>query len=132
MKKMLIYEPAMCCPTGLCGVGVDPELLRISTALNTLKKKGIIIERYNLSNSPQEFVNNEEISRLMEAGGVEILPATVVDGEVKITKRYPTNEEIITLLDLSPEALVEEQKLDNRVKIKPKTNEGCGCKGGCC
>lgn len=37
MKKMKIFEPAMCCPTGLCGVGVDPELLRISTVLDTLK-----------------------------------------------------------------------------------------------
>ena len=36
MKKMAIYEPAMCCPTGLCGVGVNPELLRISAALAAL------------------------------------------------------------------------------------------------
>lgn len=41
MKTMKLYEPAMCCPTGLCGVGVDPELLRISTALNTLKQNGV-------------------------------------------------------------------------------------------
>lgn len=45
MKKLSIYEPAMCCETGLCGVSVDSELLRISTVLNTLKNKGIIIER---------------------------------------------------------------------------------------
>ena len=24
MKKMCIYEPALCCETGLCGVNVDP------------------------------------------------------------------------------------------------------------
>ena len=39
MRTMKIFEPAMCCPTGLCGVGVDPELLRVSTVLNTLKQK---------------------------------------------------------------------------------------------
>ena len=33
MKTMKIYEPAMCCTTGLCGVGVDSELLRVSTVL---------------------------------------------------------------------------------------------------
>lgn len=27
MRIMKIFEPAMCCPTGLCGVSVDPELL---------------------------------------------------------------------------------------------------------
>lgn len=52
MKKITIYEPAMCCPTGLCGVGVDPELLRISTAVNNLEEKDIEIKRYNLINSP--------------------------------------------------------------------------------
>jgi hypothetical protein len=40
MKKMSICEPAMCCGTGLCGVGVAPELLRISTVLNTLNQAG--------------------------------------------------------------------------------------------
>lgn len=52
MKKMSIYEPALCCETGLCGVNVDPELLRITTVLNNLKNKGIIIARYNLNSTP--------------------------------------------------------------------------------
>ncbi len=123
MKKIKIYEPAMCCSTGLCGVGVDPELLRISTTLNTLQKKGIIVERYNLSNSPQEFVANEVVNGLIQTEGVEILPVTVVDGQVKITKRYPTNQEFITLLEISGEDLgiKESKQVDN-----------CGCKGGCC
>jgi hypothetical protein len=43
MKKIKIFEPAMCCPTGLCGVGVDPELLRISTVLDTLKKTCVLL-----------------------------------------------------------------------------------------
>lgn len=51
MKTMKIYEPAMCCPTGLCGVGVDPELLRISTVLNTLKQNGVEVQRFNLANA---------------------------------------------------------------------------------
>lgn len=46
MKKMKIFEPAMCGPTGLCGMGVDPELLRISTVLdicpvNTMRIRGL-------------------------------------------------------------------------------------------
>lgn len=50
MKNIEIFEPAMCCSTGLCGVSVDPELLRISTVLNTLKERGIEVKRYNLTN----------------------------------------------------------------------------------
>lgn len=63
MKKMSIYEPALCCETGLCGVNVDSELLRITTVLNNLKNKGIIIERYNLKSTPMEFVKNNTVNQ---------------------------------------------------------------------
>jgi len=98
MKKMQIFEPAMCCSTGLCGVGVDPELLRISTVSDNLKKNGVEIERFNLSNSPQEFINNKNINKFINDKGVDELPATVLDGEIVIKGRYPTNDEIEKLL----------------------------------
>ena len=47
MKHMEIFEQAMCCPTGLCGPSIDPELLRVSTVLDTLKQHGIDVGRYN-------------------------------------------------------------------------------------
>ncbi len=46
MKKMIIFDPAMCCSTGVCGPGVDPELLRVSTVINNLSNRGVIVERY--------------------------------------------------------------------------------------
>lgn len=42
MKQMEIFEQAMCCPTGLCGPSIDPELLRLSSVLDALKEKGIV------------------------------------------------------------------------------------------
>lgn len=132
MKKMAIYEPAMCCPTGICGVGVDPELLRVSTVLNTLKKNGVIVDRYNLTNSPQEFVNNTEINKLMMSDGVEILPVIVVDGKIMITKRYPTNDEFIALLNVPRSYLGGEPKPEKKVEISSEKSGGCCCKGGCC
>jgi hypothetical protein len=130
MKKMQIFEPAMCCSTGLCGVGVDPELLRISTVLNSLKKNGITVERFNLTNAPQEFIKNNEVNQQMMTDGVEVLPVTIVDGKIVITKRYPTNDEIIALLDVPKSYLGEETKPAN--KDTPKKSGSCGCKGGCC
>lgn len=44
-KQVQIFEQAMCCPTGLCGPSVDPELLRISAVPDTLEKHGILVER---------------------------------------------------------------------------------------
>ncbi|MDD4474963.1 MAG: arsenite efflux transporter metallochaperone ArsD [Eubacteriales bacterium] len=129
MKKLSIYEPAMCCSTGLCGVGVDSELLRISTVLNSLKKNGVEIQRYNLSSAPQEFINDKAVNNFINTKGVDGLPVTVLDGEIIITGRYPTNEEFVKLLNV-PMSFIGEQPKE--VKVSPKRSGGCGCKGGCC
>lgn len=130
MKKMQIFEPAMCCPTGLCGVGVDPELLRISAVLNSLKKNGITVDRFNLTDAPMEFINNKPVNKLInDAHGIEKLPVTVVDGEIVITGRYPANEDFISLLQI-PASLLGEAP--GAVKDKPQDEGGCGCAGGNC
>jgi hypothetical protein len=131
MKKMKIFEPAMCCPTGICGVGVDPELLRISTVLETLKKHGVIVERFNLNSAPAEFIKDKTINAYINEKGAEGLPAVMVDGEIVITGRYPTNEEFTNFLDLSEDVLGVKSK-PLTVKISKKKSGGCDCKGGCC
>ena len=105
MKAMKIFEPAMCCPTGLCGVGVDPELLRISTVLNTLKENGIEIQRYNLTSAPQAFVDHKAVTEFLQKFGPDKLPVVMVDDFIVITGRYPSNEEFTSWLELSPELL---------------------------
>lgn len=123
MKKMVIFEPAMCCPTGVCGPSVDKELLRISIVLNNLKNNGVIVERHNLSNNPQIFVDNKEINAMLNDSGIEILPIITVDGVVVKTKSYPTNEDFCKLLDVPEDYLKAASK---------KPSQGCGCEGGCC
>ena len=98
---MAIYEPAMCCSTGVCGVGVDEDLLRISTVLSTLEKNDVVVERYNLSSSPQAFITNPVVNGHIRAKGLDVFPITVVNDEIVLSGRYPSNEEFITLLDLS-------------------------------
>lgn len=88
----------MCCSTGLCGVDVDPELLRILTVLNKLKKDGIEVERFNLTNSPFVFMNNNLIMNFINTKGVDLLPVIVVDEEIVITGRYQSYDEVINLL----------------------------------
>ena len=129
MKKMQIFEPAMCCSTGLCGVGVDPELLRISTVLNAMEKNGVVIDRYNLSNSPNEFITNETVNAFIKDKGVDGLPVTVLDDEIVIMGRYPSNEEFIALLNV-PKSFVGEQPMVAKATIKKSS--GCGCSGGDC
>lgn len=128
MKTLQIFEPAMCCPTGLCGVGIDPELLRISTILDTLKKKGINVDRFNLNSAPMEFVNNKAVNAFLNDQGVGGLPVSLLDGEIILTGRYPTNEEFTRWLGLPTDLLgLPVLKLH-----LPKKSCGCGCKGGRC
>ena len=125
MKKMIIFDPAMCCSTGVCGPGVDPELLRVSTLLNNLKSNGVFVERNNLSNNPQAFVSNQVINNLLNSQGVDVLPVILVDGEVVKTKGYPKNEEFCSFLE------IPESYLKMKIQLKTKSSD-CGCKDGCC
>ena len=107
MKNMKIYEPSMCCPTGLCGVSFDPELVRISAIFDKLAKSDVKVERFNLTNSPMEFIKNREVNKIVGDQGVEALPITIVEGEIVLMGRYPKNEEIMKLLDLPQELFYE-------------------------
>ncbi|ABX42520.1 arsenite efflux transporter metallochaperone ArsD [Lachnoclostridium phytofermentans] len=122
MKKMFIYEPAMCCETGLCGVGVDPELLRVSTVINNLKKLGYEVNRYNLTSAPMEFVKNKYVNDSMKTGGAKVLPITIVEDTVVKSGKYPTNDEFFEWLEVYKQPY-EEDLNDN--------NDDC-CGGGCC
>ena len=122
MRKMIIFDPAMCCSTGVCGPSVNPELLRVATVINNLKSKGILIERYNLTNNPQIFVDNKVINELLMKQGVKILPVTMVDDKIVKMASYPTNDEFCYLLEISPNAL----------KIEVRNSGSCSCNGGTC
>lgn len=122
MKKIRIYEPAMCCSTGVCGVSVDPELLRMSSLVEKLDKKGIDIKRFNLNNAPQEFVENKKVNEILNQKGEDILPLTIVDDEIIKSGAYPSNEEFEEILSI---------KIDE----KNEEDESSGCcssDSGCC
>lgn len=128
MSKVEIYEPAMCCSTGVCGPGVDQELLRVATFLNELEGEERKIIRYNLSSDPMAFVTNKEVNDIIANEGTEALPITVVDGKVKQKGSYPSNANFAEWAGMTREDIIKMvQKND-----KP-TACGCGCdKEGCC
>jgi len=121
MKKIEIFDPAMCCSTGVCGPSIDPELMRVATVINSLKAKGIVIKRHGLSNEPQDFISNKVINDILQKDGADVLPVTLVDGEVAKTKEYPTNKELSEWLEIE-------------VKTRqPLKKYGCNCgPKGCC
>lgn len=122
MKKMVIYDPAMCCPTGVCGPSVDKNLLRVATLLNRLEKRGIKVERHNLSDNPQAFVDNSEVNKLLMDQGIDVLPITMVDGQIVKTGEYPTNEEFVELLEIPEEYIMSELAANKARKAKMNQN----------
>ena len=105
-KAVKIYDPALCCPTGLCGVNIDPELMRIAVVIETLKKKGITIERFNLRDHPQIYVDNKKINDYLMKESAEILPITTLDDEIVLTKQYPSNAQIAEWMNVKEEELI--------------------------
>ena len=100
MKKIEIFDPAMCCPTGLCGTSINPELMRIAVVIETLKKQGVIVTRHNLRDEPQVYVSNKTVNDYLQQHGAEALPITLVDGEVAVSKTYPTTRRMSEWTDI--------------------------------
>jgi len=101
MKKLAIYEPALCCSTGVCGPSVDEDLLRITGVMKHVKEtEGVMMVRYNLASNPDSFVRNTTVTDRMQSEGKNVLPITVLDGEIVKTGAYPTNEEISEYLNI--------------------------------
>ena len=101
MKKIEIFDPAMCCETGICGPSIDQELLKVATLIQALKDKGADISRYGLANNPQKFVENKVVNELLQTEGAEVLPLVLVDGKVAKKKAYPTEAEFLAWTNLS-------------------------------
>ena len=94
MSKLQVYDPAMCCSTGVCGRSVDPVLPRFSADLEWLKSKGVAVERYNLAQDVAAFAANSTVKQALNSQGTKCLPMILVDGRVVSQSDYPTREQL--------------------------------------
>jgi hypothetical protein len=99
MSKVQVFDPPMCCSTGVCGPQVDPALVRFAADLEWLRSKGVEVERFNLSQGPAPFVGNPLVAQAMRAGA-DALPMLIVDGKVAAQGRYPDREALAALVGL--------------------------------
>lgn len=91
---MEIYDPPMCCPTGLCGPNIDQTLLDVSEMIARLQSNGYRIERYQMSTHPNQFISNPEVMRLIRSKQLAALPIVMVHGDILSEGRYPSEDEI--------------------------------------
>lgn len=110
MSKLVIYDPAMCCPSGICGVSIDPEIIRVATALHAFRKHGVEVKRFNLTSNPMEFMTQQEVNKAINEKGVDCLPITVLDNKIVLVGRYPSNQEMCEYVGLSEDVIPKRKK----------------------
>jgi hypothetical protein len=110
MAKIQIFDPALCCNTGVCGVDVDQLLVNFSADVDWAKQNGAQIERFNLAQQPMAFAENPVVKGLLERSGQEALPLILVDGEFALAGRYPNREELTRLARLALTSVAGEAK----------------------
>jgi hypothetical protein len=92
-----IFDPPMCCPTGLCGPAIDPALLDVHEAILRLEREqnGVTrVVRYLLAQQPAKFMEYPEVLERLKRHGVNALPITTVNRRVVKERVYPTFDEL--------------------------------------
>lgn len=102
MKSVQVYDKPMCCSTGVCGPDVDPVLPKFAADLDWLKNQGHNVERFNLAQQPQAFIENKAIQGLLSTAGTDCLPVIVVDGHIVSQTAYPSRDELAGWVDGAP------------------------------
>jgi hypothetical protein len=117
MKIIQVFDPALCCSTGVCGVDVDQQLVDFSADVDWARQNGAQIERFNLAQQPLAFAENLVAKGFLERSGAEALPLILVDGEVALAGRYPIRAELARWAGIA--------------QAEEKPESGC-CGGGSC
>jgi hypothetical protein len=121
-----IFDPALCCSTGVCGPSVDPDLARFAADVDWLRKQGVTVERFNLAQQPAAFAETPAVHAALSRG-TEVLPLVLVDDRVAVEGSYPSRETLAALAGV----------VVRRLEVAPPPPSGCapgsGSKSsGCC
>ncbi len=126
MKTLEIFDPAMCCSTGVCGPAVDPDLARFAADLDWLKSQGVSVTRYNLAQEPQVFAQHAAVTKALQEGGPECLPLVLADGQLRSMAAYPSRDKLAQWAGLPSGG-------ESAAPAAPTPAGGCGCgPKGCC
>ena len=130
MSKIEVFEPALCCATGVCGEDVDQELVTFSADMDFVRSGGGDIARYNLASEPQAFADNEAVRAFLQVSGSAGLPLVLVDGVTAMTGRYPDRAQLATWAGLAP--VMPAGVTDLGMTAAGASEGGCCGGGGCC
>ena len=93
-----IFEPSMCCESGVCGPEPDKVLIELQNAILLLKKVGVETKRYAINQAPIVFVQNGVVRDFIKANGPGKLPLVLLDNQIIKSGGYPSIEELKTVI----------------------------------
>jgi AhpD family alkylhydroperoxidase len=107
MTTVTVYDPPMCCSTGVCGPEIDPKLAQFAGDLDWLKSRDVEVRRFNLAQEPGVFIENAAVKALLDRSGGDELPAILVGDELIASARYPGRDELAAMagVQAKPELL---------------------------
>ena len=107
MSEIRIFDPALCCATGVCGVDLDQELVNVSADIDWVKRQGGDIARYNLASEPTAFASRENVRAFLQLAGSAGLPLVLVDGLTVLAGSYPTRAQLAGWAGISDSSIRE-------------------------
>ena len=132
MPEIRVFEPALCCNTGVCGPDVDQSLVDFTADLSHLKGLGVDVQRHNLANDPSAFASSDTVRAFLQVAGSEGLPLTLVDGLTVMTGAYPAREQLMRYAGLGAEPQVSTVPAGVAdLGLTAKSGGSCG-PTGCC
>jgi len=127
MSTIEVFEPALCCASGICGPDVPQELVTFSADSEWLRGQGGQVARFNLASEAQAFAANPAVVQFLHVAGSGALPLVQVDGVTVVTGRYPNRDELARWAGLVPVAAGRAQ-----LGLVEDTAGGCCGGTGCC
>ena len=122
MSTIEVFEPALCCSTGVCGPEVPQELVTFSADLDWLRGQGTDVARHNLASEPVAFAGRPAVLDFLQVSGSEGLPLVLVNGVIAMAGRYPSRAELARWAGAAP---VEQVR-----SALPMASAGGCCGGG--
>jgi hypothetical protein len=126
MIQIDVFDPPMCCSSGVCGPEVDPLLAAFAADVDWLTSQGVSVTRHNLAQEPQAFVSNPLVQETLQREGDACLPLVLVNGELAGRGAYPRREELARLAGLTASAS------GTKRRIRLSSSGGCTPGSGCC
>lgn len=108
MKKIEIYDPAMCCSTGVCGPSPDEDLVTFAAELKNMSQEAEV-QRFNLGQQPAAFAENSVIQQILKDEGPDVLPVILIDGKLAMKGVYPSRQQLQQLIGAEESCCSEEE-----------------------